>query len=110
MTTVRNLACLSIFLLAACGADPAPGPVEQIIVREPGAAPVETAAVVTDAAPAGALLAEGKAAFASCSACHALAFLRASATTALCRSTATEADESAPPVSSSPRHRPSRAA
>ncbi len=72
MTTVRNLACLSIFLLAACGADPAPGPVEQIIVREPGAAPVETAAVVTDAAPAGALLAEGKAAFASCSACHAL--------------------------------------
>ena len=33
---------------------------------------METAAVVTDAAPAGALLAEGKAAFASCSACHAL--------------------------------------
>lgn len=72
MTTVRNLACLSVFLLAACGADPAPGPVEQIIVREPGATPVTSATVATDAAPASALLAEGKEAFASCSACHTL--------------------------------------
>jgi cytochrome c len=72
MTTVRNLACLSIFLLAACGADPAPGPVEQIIVREPGATPVTSAAVTTDAAPASTLLAEGKAAFANCAACHTI--------------------------------------
>ena len=74
MTTVRNLACLAVFLLAACGADPAPGPVEQIIVREPGAAPLETAAasLATDSDPASALLAEGKAAFANCSACHSL--------------------------------------
>lgn len=72
MTTARNLACLSVFLLAACGADPAPGPVEQIIVREPGATPVKTAAVATDAAPVSAQLTEGKAAFANCSACHTL--------------------------------------
>lgn len=72
MTTVRNLACLSIFLLAACGADPAPGPVEQIIVREPGATPATSAAVATVAAPASALLAEGKAAFANCAACHTI--------------------------------------
>ncbi|WP_339688601.1 c-type cytochrome [uncultured Parasphingorhabdus sp.] len=70
MTTARNLACLSVFLLAACGADPAPGPVEQIIVREPGAALVETAAVAGDSGDA--LIAEGKAAFANCSACHTL--------------------------------------
>ena len=73
MTIARTLACLSVFMLAACGADPAPGPVEQIIVREPGAAPVAvTAAVVADD-PASALIAEGKAAFANCSACHAVA-------------------------------------
>ncbi|MEH6701109.1 c-type cytochrome [Parasphingorhabdus sp.] len=71
MTTARNLACLSIFLLAACGADPAPGPVEQIIVREPGATPVASAAA-TDAAPANTMLADGKAAFANCAACHTL--------------------------------------
>jgi cytochrome c len=74
MTIARNLACLSIFLLAACGADPAPDPVEQIIVRAPGAAPV---AVVAAAAPTGdpasALIAKGEAAFANCSACHTVA-------------------------------------
>ena len=73
MTIARTLACLSVFMLAACGADPAPGPVEQIIVREPGAAPVAvTTAVVADD-PASALITEGKAAFANCSACHAVA-------------------------------------
>lgn len=73
MTIARNLACLSVLMLAACGADPAPGPVEQIIVREPGTAPVAvTAAVVADD-PAGALIAAGKTAFANCSACHAIA-------------------------------------
>ena len=73
MTIARTLACLSVFMLAACGADPAPGPEEQIIVREPGAAPVAvTTAVVADD-PASALITEGKAAFANCSACHAVA-------------------------------------
>jgi cytochrome c len=72
MTTVRNLACLSVFLLAACGADPAPEPVEQIIVREPGAAPVAIAAAAATGDPAETLIAEGKTAFANCSACHAL--------------------------------------
>ncbi len=71
MTTVRTFACLTVFLLAGCSADAAPGPVEQIIVREPGAAPVATAAsAATNNDPASALIAEGKAAFANCAACH----------------------------------------
>lgn len=73
MTTARTLVCLTIFLLAACGADPAPGPVEQIIVREPGAAPVAVMpAAATGSDPASTLIADGKAAFANCSACHTL--------------------------------------
>ena len=73
MTTVRTFACLTVFLLAGCSADAAPGPVEQIIVREPGAAPVATAATAaTDNDPASALIAEGKAAFANCAACHTI--------------------------------------
>lgn len=73
MTTARTLVCLTIFLLAACGADPAPGPVEQIIVREPGAAPVAVMpAAATGSDPASTLIADGKAAFANCSACHSL--------------------------------------
>jgi len=73
MTTVRTLACVTVFLLAGCGADAAPGPVEQIIVREPGAAPVATAAsAATNNDPASALIAEGKAAFANCAACHTI--------------------------------------
>ncbi|MEO9599202.1 c-type cytochrome [Parasphingorhabdus sp.] len=71
---IRMVALPSLFVLAACGTDPAPGPVEQIIVREPGAAPVETAvaSAPTDSNPASSLVAEGKAAFANCSACHSL--------------------------------------
>ncbi|WP_417617442.1 c-type cytochrome [Parasphingorhabdus sp.] len=68
---IQVIALSPLFVLAACGADPAPGPVEQIIVREPGAAPVATAAAVASN-PASALIAEGKAAFANCSACHAV--------------------------------------
>ncbi|MFT5329676.1 MAG: cytochrome c [Parasphingorhabdus sp.] len=68
---IHVIALSPLFVLAACGADPAPGPVEQIIVREPGAAPVASAAPVTSN-PASALIAEGKAAFANCSACHAV--------------------------------------
>ena len=67
MTITRPLACLAVLTLAACGTDPAPDPVEQIIVREPGAAPAAAAAA---GEPAGTLVAEGRAAFASCSACH----------------------------------------
>ena len=73
MTIARNLACLSALMLAACGADPAPEPVEQIIVRAPGAAPVAVVAAGVTDNPASALIAEGEAAFASCSACHAVA-------------------------------------
>lgn len=74
MTTVRTFACVTLFLLAGCSADAAPGPVEQIIVREPGAAPVATAvaSAATDDDPASALIAEGKAAFANCAACHTI--------------------------------------
>ncbi len=73
MTIARNLACLSALMLAACGADPAPEPVEQIIVRAPGAAPVAVVAAGVTDNPASALIAEGEAAFANCSACHAVA-------------------------------------
>lgn len=45
--------------LAACGNDPAPDPVEQIVVREPG-----------EAAQPAANAMDGEAAFASCSGCH----------------------------------------
>ncbi|MEJ6595020.1 c-type cytochrome [Parasphingorhabdus sp.] len=69
---IRVITLSPLLVLAACGADPAPGPTEQIIVREPGAAPVETAAAVVASDPASALITAGKAAFANCSACHAV--------------------------------------
>jgi cytochrome c len=72
MTIARALPLLSLILLAACSADPVPGPTEQIIVREPGDAAVETAVAAPEADPALALIAAGKAAFANCSACHAI--------------------------------------
>lgn len=72
MTIARALPVLSLILLAACSADPVPGPTEQIIVREPGDAAVETAVAAPEADPALALIAAGKAAFANCSACHAI--------------------------------------
>ena len=37
---IRAVVLSSLLVLTACGSDPAPEPVEQIIVREPGAAPV----------------------------------------------------------------------
>ena len=61
---IRAVALSSMLALTACGADPAPGPVEQIIVREPGAAPA--VAVAATEAPASTLIADGKAAFANC--------------------------------------------
>lgn len=74
LNLIRAVALFSLFALTACGADPAPEPVEQIIVREPGAASVATAAAAVSTAsdPASALLVVGKAAFANCSACHTL--------------------------------------
>ena len=50
-------------LLAGCGSDPAPDPVEQIVVREPGATAITTG-------DAGDLVAAGEAAFAMCIGCH----------------------------------------
>ena len=71
---VHTVALSSLLVLTACGADPAPEPVEQIIVREPGAAAVAAAAAAVGTAsdPASALVAEGKAVFANCAACHTL--------------------------------------
>lgn len=67
---IRAVVLSSLLVLTACGSDPAPEPVEQIIVREPGAAPAVAAAPIE--APANRLIAEGKAAFANCSACHSM--------------------------------------
>ncbi len=72
MTIARTLACLSVLMLAACGADPAPEPVEQIVVRTPGDAPEAGEATAAAADPASTLIAEGKGAFANCSVCHTL--------------------------------------
>ena len=51
-------------LLAACGSDPAPDPVEQIVVRERGSPVTNTRDAVTDVAET------GEAAFAMCTGCH----------------------------------------
>lgn len=62
-------------LLAGCGSEPAPEPVEQIVVREPGAAApsVNEAGTPPEAAAAGLdLVTNGKAAFAVCAGCHAV--------------------------------------
>lgn len=73
---MRNFAILAVsaLALAACGSDPAPGPTEQIIVREPGEAAVAPAAseklASSEMDSAAVLVADGKAAFAVCSACH----------------------------------------
>jgi len=68
------LAVLPALALAACSSDPAPEPVEQIIVREPGAPPVQQAAAEEPAVSGendeAAPIAAGKSAFAICSGCH----------------------------------------
>ena len=73
---MRNFTVLAAaaFALTACGSDPAPGPTEQIVVREPG----EAMSSPTAAQPAGVseatdLVAAGEAAFAACVACHVVA-------------------------------------
>lgn len=60
--------------LTACSSEPAPEPVEQIVVREPGEPAVQPAAA-TEPAVSGendeaTLIAAGKSAFAVCSGCH----------------------------------------
>lgn len=66
-------ALLPALVLTACSSDPVPEPVEQIVVREPGAPPVQpvaaTQAVSSDDSEA-ALIAAGKSAYAICSGCH----------------------------------------
>ena len=68
------MAVLPALLLTACSSEPAPGPVEQIVVREPGAPPVPTAAAEEPAASGedseAVLIAAGKSAYAICSGCH----------------------------------------
>lgn len=65
----RTVAAAGLALaLAGCGSK-AEAPVEQIVVRQPGAAAAPAAA----GAPAvGGLVATGKAAFAACAACHSV--------------------------------------
>lgn len=63
---LRASAPILVIALAACGSDPAPGPTEQIVVREPGAAAVPSAEAEDN------LIATGKAAFNTCVACHGI--------------------------------------
>lgn len=62
----RASAPILVIALAACGSEPAPGPTEQIVIREPGA----TAAPSDETE--GNLVAKGKAAFNTCVACHGI--------------------------------------
>jgi cytochrome c len=60
---------LAALLLSSCGSKEQP-PVEQIVIREPGqTAPAAAPAAAATAAPTD-LVAQGKAAFAACAACH----------------------------------------
>lgn len=67
---MRNRAILAASLLAialsACGSDPAPGPVEQIVVREPG----QVSVAKTPSPTEGDIAAIGERAFAMCTGCH----------------------------------------
>lgn len=67
MTIRRTGVALGALLLAACGSSEQP-PVEQIVVREPG----QASSAAEPVAPTGDLVAQGKAAFAVCAACHAV--------------------------------------
>ncbi|MEP3467295.1 MAG: c-type cytochrome [Parasphingorhabdus sp.] len=68
------MAILPALALTACSSDPVPEPVEQIVIREPGAPPVQPTPVTEPAASGendeAALIAAGKSAFAICSGCH----------------------------------------
>ncbi len=63
---VRASAPILVIALAACGTDPAPGPTEQIVVREPGEATVPNVEAEDS------LITIGKAAFNTCIACHGI--------------------------------------
>lgn len=66
----RAAAPILVVTLAACGSDPAPGPTEQIVVREPGAEAPDSDAIPSAAEANDSLIAAGKAAFNTCIACH----------------------------------------
>ena len=72
LNVFRAVALPSLLVLTACGSDPAPGPVEQIIVREPGAAQVTRTATTAMEETDETIVTQGKAAFANCAACHTL--------------------------------------
>lgn len=61
-------AALSSLILSACGSDPAPDPVEQIVLREPGS-PAESRAIASEGGAVD-LVTAGEAAFAMCTGCH----------------------------------------
>lgn len=72
LNVIRAVALPSLLVLTACGSDPAPEPVEQIVVREPGTAPVARTATPAMEETGETIIAQGKAAFANCVACHTL--------------------------------------
>ncbi len=66
----RAFAPILVVTLAACGSDPAPGPTEQIVVRESGTEAPDSDATSPAAETNDSLIAAGKAAFNTCIACH----------------------------------------
>ncbi|UIP07646.1 c-type cytochrome [Erythrobacter sp. SDW2] len=69
MSMRLTVTVLAVLALASCGAEEQP-PVEQIVVREPGQPAAQPGAEA--AAGSSDLVAAGKAAFASCAACHSV--------------------------------------
>ena len=69
------LALLPVLAITGCGSDPAPGPSEQIVVRDPGEppAPAPAAEAAADAGEGESeLLSLGQSVYGSCAGCHSL--------------------------------------